>query len=1396
MSTERRTETHTLHFDLTHCLPDEQFTLRALGRHYPLTRHTADTLRGHMTTNKALALMAAARLRSITHFVNAVELPTDAVGLHWVSYPAKDPHRRLPEIAAVFRHVPSQAVYRAIRKRRRSRQGALPPGLSRFGITAIPDADFEDAVFGNQLLKSPEDAAAAIIFSHPDVASLNAYVAESVLHEHIAAALERHGDLVSYIKQNPTSWYTEVTVKNPANAQPLSGLTDKNGNPVKWQTQDGVNVSPQYDLSTAITGSGSRAGYAAPVIQRVLQSINNDPGLNGQKWSTQLGVTARKQTQVPPAPAPAAARRLTARLADQPTYKWATSLQTPQYGLDQDADSFQFSDGTVTFSVKNWANRGLGVYVQFFDDGDNAIANPSNWTEQISSDLKGMFEPSSSKKYIRLLGSGNIVFGIPVWTDYTSISFPFPPEAVRAQVLLGGMGIGEYDSDVDLAGIIYTSVISYGMPALLSVLSVGLQSTKWYVAFFDDPKNIRILLAVGAPLFAEYVGTATLFLDPASVLMAAANFVASVVFSSAMSAFAQDVTGYVTTQQILDNAPFVGWALKAASIAASVGAMIATTIEVCESPATYAIDIKRAMDVSVAVSPDPTHGTSTQAPIWPDVSDHFECTLLYKDGTCYQQTGLMPQQHDQPISLEWDTVPSAPSDSVQVTFNVYSSSGWLAGKWTSAWVAAVPTDGTTLTLQGSIIENLVPLTASTQYSHYQKLVFNQTSQKHEWQSGTAPGATLSARDCSDAGNNLCQLVSITLNDHAYAAGYTWKASGQGLPLDAGSTPVNAQMFAFQSISVLADPESGMKTPSRGFSQQPYLAYDQFGPQPLFSVSSAYQPQLDLQTIPDDLRTAFDGQSVNYALPANATIQVKTQGSEWIISDSTGNALYDLSLVTGDGQASVISAYSVNGNAFLFSLPSSYQQTLDGGVISDALSAAIAAASVSYAIPAGAVVTVQVQTAEWTIGLPNQTPVFDLKRSVDTIQVFKYPAPEFSKRNFYLDPRQTSSGNYYLRQVDLAGGGAASAFDYSTQQSWGSFTPADFSGMVVHPNGYVVAVDGINHKMQILKLPAAAGGDDQAPTALPMSGQGQREGLLFGPVAMTVTPDGRILVLEQDNVRVQAFDTIGNPVQCFAGTLKFTLDASFAPELDGNNVSTAFLQAYQQNVVPQLAASLTLDSGTASDLDAGNLTADIINDFGNAGIPLSSSAQVSPTAPGSLWLLSDATNGVTFDIRKDADAGDLAVYRGASLSIAPHAPGSEWLVRDKTNSLTFDVKKDPENPVLNAQQLIATMALRDPASAGVQYLDIAVESKSYIYVLSYVNDGSQLSDYRLDIYNPDGSVLSRTPQDGGTGVNGARIVVDQWRNLYTLNYERLSGPGGRTEPSVSTWIPSTPGGSSN
>jgi len=75
---------------------------------------------------------------------------------------------------------------------------------------------------------------------------------------------------------------------------------------------------------------------------------------------------------------------------------------------------------------------------------------------------------------------------------------------------------------------------------------------------------------------------------------------------------------------------------------------------------------------------------------------------------------------------------------------------------------------------------------------------------------------------------------------------------------------------------------------------------------------------------------------------------------------------------------------------------------------------------------------------------------------------------------------------------------------------------------------------------------------------------------------------------------------------------------------------------------------------------------------------------------------------------------------------------------------------------------------------------------YLFVLAYDDNGSQPEHYRIDIYEPDGSFLVSTPR-----VAAARIAVDLARSLYTLNWETLSGPERRTEPSLSMWLPPPP-----
>jgi hypothetical protein len=118
---------------------------------------------------------------------------------------------------------------------------------------------------------------------------------------------------------------------------------------------------------------------------------------------------------------------------------------------------------------------------------------------------------------------------------------------------------------------------------------------------------------------------------------------------------------------------------------------------------------------------------------------------------------------------------------------------------------------------------------------------------------------------------------------------------------------------------------------------------------------------------------------------------------------------------------------------------------------------------------------------------------------------------------------------------------------------------------------------------------------------------------------------------------------------------------------------------------------------------------------------------------------------------------------------------------------FDVRGNPVACFAGAR---STSPLRSEGAARVTVLDVSVEAKGYVYVLKYLDVPSgpvPAENYRLDVYDPNGTFLAQT-----AGLAAARLVVDLWRNVFTLNYEIVTGSG-RTEPSVSQWIPSTPTG---
>ena len=152
-------------------------------------------------------------------------------------------------------------------------------------------------------------------------------------------------------------------------------------------------------------------------------------------------------------------------------------------------------------------------------------------------------------------------------------------------------------------------------------------------------------------------------------------------------------------------------------------------------------------------------------------------------------------------------------------------------------------------------------------------------------------------------------------------------------------------------------------------------------------------------------------------------------------------------------------------------------------------------------------------------------------------------------NFYLDPTvHTDKTNNYIRQIRLTAGGVSS---YDSPTSNKAFGRLRFSSdaLLLHPLGKIVSINSVNNKLEVLDLPAAAVADANAPLSQVRCGFGTRAGLMDGPIHAAITAQGTILILEQNNNRIQAFDLGGNPIAYFGPKKYFVPLRDIATYLD-------------------------------------------------------------------------------------------------------------------------------------------------------------------------------------------------------------------------------------------------------
>jgi hypothetical protein len=192
-----------------------------------------------------------------------------------------------------------------------------------------------------------------------------------------------------------------------------------------------------------------------------------------------------------------------------------------------------------------------------------------------------------------------------------------------------------------------------------------------------------------------------------------------------------------------------------------------------------------------------------------------------------------------------------------------------------------------------------------------------------------------------------------------------------------------------------------------------------------------------------------------------------------------------------------------------------------------------------------------------------------------------------------------------------------------------------------------------------------------------------------------------------------------------------------------------------------------------------------------------STYITVNQAGQSWTITDPGKGLVYQVQNES--GELYVYRPVvQFQVQTIQSGAKWILTDTYAATSWMIQPTFGTPTqVDVLNYLSTAPLYNPdGRTDITYLDMAAESQGNIYVLSYVGDGSQAADYLLDVYAPDGTFMFRTPDPKVTttpqNVVAAKMTVDIWRNLYTLNYEQMTKPAGsRPEPTIGHWMPTPP-----
>ncbi len=819
---QRTWETRTYFFNFSHFDTDTHDLILVAGKQrVKLTEVTQGVLKQARKDHPLLTYLSDAHL---THHLK-LKMPADAVQLCYVQRIKRGKKKegkkgQAWEMVHMFYHHPTSALM-AARRRSQLRAGrGAPKGQvkwSRYGITPELLAALDDPL-GEALLQDTIDHATALVAGHPELAcgepNSAAYIQGNIIGVQPSIQL-----LGAVIQAQGPAWATHTPLINPDTGQ--------------------IAVNSKGDIQYIPVWSHNTAQAAGAAILEALDTVKDDPSL-GSNITTLDPTTLPEYDPTAPDTGPTTGTIWTLHDGSPTIDQSSTALlqaterpfqftdQTPGHGYHleiESVDSDENGNRTITFSAKNWFVRYLSLFVRYLDGNGKPIPL-SAIAPQIQRGFPLWNRGGANGTYDAFLDMVSpewVFLGIPVQATDIKKTIPVPPQAAAVVILGGGLGAGNNPYPVSVTpGKMMTIIFNLAVPALLLSLMAAAGFASLTHAL-EDPDNLHEVLATALTWYGPLYNTFA-YDNPEALQDIAIDIGTQLLGKGAGkidTLIAEAIAEGEAIEAVEDAVPVIGAFLSALWAVGLVAGIAETSAQVSNSPKSYINTVAFTHAVQVTIAHDPNDPAG-----FPSTATSYTVTALFDGGSPQKITETLPGTTvTQPLTVTFNDVPAGGQVKVDVGF--YSNTGFLVGHGTAGLVENDPTQEV-LALHLTITELLVPLTATTVYSH-KEIIQLDNSGNHVWHGATTPPVEQTPLGfCDDVNGHICSWTDLTVSTVNASVGYAWQAYNTAVT-DCVSGGLG-QLYQFANLSSTQSPQSGYLFSNCGFSGVTRIVYDLMGKQ--------------------------------------------------------------------------------------------------------------------------------------------------------------------------------------------------------------------------------------------------------------------------------------------------------------------------------------------------------------------------------------------------------------------------------------------------------------------------------------------------------------------------------------------------------------------------------------